>query len=127
MKQQDIIDSLLMQAKNNVQVARDLFAAGHYDWALFIWHLVIEKVLKALIYSQDQLPPYIHDLVKLAKIASLSIEAQDIAQFKAINEFNIDARYDDEKLEFYKKATQKFAQEWVAICEEKYQWLLKQI
>lgn len=127
MSQQESIDGLLAQAENNARAAKSMFQTGHYDWCLFIWHLVLEKALKALIYGQGKTPPYIHDLVKLARIAKIVLDDKTLKQLKTINEFNLEARCDDEKLQFYQKATQKFALKWAAVCEEKCQWLLKQL
>jgi hypothetical protein len=45
-----------------------LYEKKHYTWSLFIGHLVIEKLLKAL-YTQkfSNNPPYTHDLYRLSK------------------------------------------------------------
>ena len=56
-------------AEHDLGTAEELFSAEKFDWCLFLGHLVLEKALKAH-YVQDnenQMPPRIHNLVKLAE------------------------------------------------------------
>jgi len=127
MDKQEIIDYWLTSAKNNVKAAKDMFASKHYDWALFIWQLVLEKTLKAIIVSQGRTPPPVHDLVRLAKIAKLALNTQQTKQLTEISKFNLDARYDIYKFGFQQKATKTYATTWLAICKQYYLWLKKQL
>lgn len=126
MKQQEVIDGLLAQAANNAKTAESLFDTSHYDWCLFLWQLIIEKVLKALIINSGDIPPYIHDLEQLANRANLDLDIDKRKKLHEITTFNIDARYDDYKLDFYKKANKDFASHWVTISKDIYTWLLEQ-
>lgn len=112
-------------AEQNIVVARDNFKLKHFNWSLFFWHLALEKVLKGIITSQEKIPPPIHRLDNLAKFAEIDLTSELLNQFKEISSFNLEARYDDYKHSFYKKATREFAIEWIKICEELYVWLLK--
>ena len=48
----------------------DLYQTNNNNWALFMGHLVIEKLLKALyVYSKDEYPPLIHDLRRIIEKA----------------------------------------------------------
>jgi len=50
----------------------NLFRSKDYHWSLFIGHLVIEKLLKAyFVKSQNEHPPFNHDLRRLAETANL--------------------------------------------------------
>lgn len=120
MDKKQIIDSLLFKSEKDIKTAKDLFKLGHYDWSLFIWHLAIEKILKATIISLDKKIIYTHDLIRLAKRAGIPLDQTLIAQLNEITTFNIEARYDDYKLTFFKKATKKYAQEWSKICQKIY-------
>ncbi len=126
MQQQEIIDSLLQQAWHDAKAAKSMFQSGHYDWCLFLWYIVIEKTLEALIVARGEAHPFIHDLEKLASHAKLQLTNEQKAQLKEITTFNLDARYDDFKLSFYKKATKDFCQTWCNSSEEMHAWLLKQ-
>jgi len=53
-------------AGNDIEAMQDIFNAGRYDWALFVGHLALEKILKAhwVKNNTKSFPPKIHDLVK---------------------------------------------------------------
>ncbi|MFA4922770.1 MAG: HEPN domain-containing protein [Ignavibacteriaceae bacterium] len=80
-------------------------------FALFLGHLSLEKMLKALFVKLfDVTPPYKHDLYLLAEKCKLSLNEQVISDLKIINEFTIQARYPDYKNDFYKKCTIEFVE-----------------
>lgn len=103
-----------LSALDNVKVAKDMFELGHYNWCLFIWHLAVEKALKAKLASLDKEIPYTHDLKKLFLLCGFSEHAEgfDVNDLVEITTFNLEARYDDYKLEFYKKATKEYTELW---------------
>jgi len=125
MTQEAAVQFWLVSAARNHDVAKSNFASKHYDWALFFWHLVIEKSLKAIISQIGEAPIASHNLLKLAKQAKLELPENYEEHLREITGFNLEARYDDYKFSFYKKATRDFAVTWVAVCEEIYQWLLQ--
>ena len=60
-------------AEKDWSLAKDLFKQKHYGYCLFFCHLVLEKVLKALVVKHTKEPaPLIHDLRRLAEMAGLS-------------------------------------------------------
>lgn len=115
-------------AEHDLPVAENLVENGHYSWALFIGHLVLEKILKAhYVRDNAEEAPKIHDLVRLAERTKLKL-TQEIEEFLFVaNTFNIEARYPQDKLKFYKICTKKFTQENFQKIEEVYQWLKSQI
>lgn len=117
MEKNQIIDNLIKKAEEDIKTATDLFQLKHYDWSLFIWHLALEKRLKALLLVQNQTIIYTHDLSRLAKKAKMNLTAEEIKQLNEITTFNIEARYDDYKLSFYKKATKEYVEKWLKISE----------
>ena len=44
-----------------------------------------------------------------------------------INEFNIRARYNDYKLQFYQKATREYTTKWFNKSKKIYKWLKKEL
>ena len=117
----------LNQSEKDIQTAKDLYRLDHYDWSLFVWHLAIEKILKAKIVSLDKKITYTHDLSRLAKEGNLPLNEELVSQLNEITTFNIEARYDDYKLSFYNKATKEYTKKWIKICEEIYQFVKKSI
>lgn len=123
MTQSEAADHWLASAEQNIRPARDMFRLKHYDWSLFLWHLVVEKALKSVIAKRGEVPPPIHDLRKLAVMTKLVLTDGQKTSLKEITTFNIEARYEDYKRSFYKKATRIYAQKWGKICEDFFLWL----
>jgi HEPN domain-containing protein len=128
MNTQRVIRSLLASALSDWKVVESLFKLKHYSHALFLCHLVLEKVLKALVLKRTgTLAPQIHDLRRLAEMSGVGFNEEQGRDFDIITTFNIRARYDDVKRTFYQKATPAFTTRYLKICEELYKWLLREI
>jgi len=128
MNTQQHIDYWLTSASHDLDAAETLFQNQKYDWCLFIGHLVVEKTLKAF-YVRDcgEVPPRIHNLVRLAENSKLSLSDEQLTFLADINDFNIETRYPDYKFIFYKTCTREFAQEQFSKIKEMYRWLLSQM
>ena len=122
MTQTEAANHWIASAESNIPVAKDMFRMKHYDWSLFLWHLVIEKTLKGIIAKHGEVPLPIHDLRHLAAKTGLVFTEDQKASLKEITTFNIEARYEDYKRSFYKKATRVYAQKWEKICEDFFIW-----
>ena len=95
-------------------------------WALFMGHIVIEKLLKALIAQNNEegiVTPRSHDLLLLAQRANLTLDECTEDLLDLISTFNLNARYPDYKLAFYKKCTNEYTKERVAEMKEVIAWL----
>jgi len=102
----------------------DMFNSKRYSWSLFIGHLMIEKLLKALyVYVKSDYPPYIHNLLRLAEKANLELDNNKKKQLITITAFNINARYDDYKMSFKQQCTPEFTLEWVEKLKELRKWI----
>ena len=102
----------------------DLFEKGDYTWALFVGHLVIEKLLKASYVQRiDITPPFIHDLVRLAEKAGISLTEERKDLLDTISTFNLSARYEDYRREFYRKCTRTFTEKWIMQIRELRTWI----
>lgn len=92
--------------------------------ALFLGHLSLEKMLKAIYVKLfDQTPPFNHDLVLLAEKGKLPLSDELITELKIINEFNIQTRYPDYRNEFYKRCTKEFVEEELKRINNLREWI----
>lgn len=108
------VDYWIKSSQDDLDTAEKLFASKKYHHSLFFLHLALEKILKALFVSNKNEPaPPIHDLVRLAEKAGVEIRKNLAASLAEISTFNVAARYDDYKFQFYKKATKDYAQKWL--------------
>jgi HEPN domain-containing protein len=105
-----------------------LYEKDDFVWALFIGHLVLEKILKALYVDINGITaPRTHDLVKLAKSIGINFNEEQIAFLDEANEFNIEARYPEDKFLFYKKCNKEYTKLTIVKIKETYLWLRSQI
>lgn len=105
-----------------------MFDSKRYNWPLFIGHLMIEKLLKALFVKvKSDYPPLIHNLQRLAEKADLQLADDLREQLVTITAFNINARYDDYKMSFKKQCTLEYTSEWIGNLKELRKWLRKLI
>jgi HEPN domain-containing protein len=85
-----------------------------YNWALFLGHLVIEKLLKAYFVKHiDTQPPFIHNLLRLAEKTDVKLTEQQKNFLVTVTAFYIRARYDDYKLAFYKTCAKEYTETWI--------------
>ena len=88
----------------------NLYKIKDYHWSLFIGHLVVEKLLKALyVKNIDDNPPRTHDLLRLSEKLEIKMTEQQKDLLDLITTFNINARYPDYKQSFYKKCNSEYA------------------
>ena len=95
-------------------------------WCLFMGHLVIEKLLKALYARNNKNAPYApksHDLLHLAEKTELELTDRQEDLLDTITRFNMNARYDDYKKEFYLKCTDEYTEQQLKNIEEVRLWL----
>ena len=122
------INYWLESAKHDLDVADILFENKKYDWCLFVGYLVIEKVLKAhWIKVNKEIPPKIHNLLKLLKETNIELSKEDKEYLVKINEFNLEVRYPDQRFEFYKICDYDFTKKYFDKIKEIYQCLIQKI
>ena len=121
----DHIQYWLDSAEHDLDTAESLFAAGKYDWCLFLSHLVIEKALKAFYVkdNENRMPPKTHNLVKLAEKTTIPLNEQVKFFLDEINDFNLEVRYPEYGKEFYRICTKKFAENYFIKIKEHFIWL----
>ena len=112
-------------AERNRITAKDMLDNKHYNWSLFVWHLSLEKLLKGIVAQNSDEVPFIHNLSKIATQTSIKFTDEQLDQLDEITTFNLEARYDDYKYDFYKKATAEYSNKWHKICEELYLWIMQ--
>jgi len=119
-----IITHWKSRSDQDFDTLHNLYKTKDYHWALFIGHLVIERLLKALIVKKTgKHAPFTHDLRRLAVLADLELNEEYKRYFDTITTFNMNARYDDYKKDFYKKCTAEYAFVWISNIETLRGWI----
>ncbi len=95
----------LNSAADDWRVAKHLFQKTDYSYSLFFGHLTIEKMLKAIYVDRlNDIPPFTHRLVYLAEKASLELNEEHLRLLETVTDFNLEARYPDEKFTLRRSA-----------------------
>ncbi|HQH17906.1 MAG TPA: HEPN domain-containing protein [Smithella sp.] len=128
MKKKEKILYWLTSADNDWRAVCHLFEKKDYAHSLFFAHLTLEKILKALyVAKHNTTPPFSHRLVYLAEKSELILNNHQIELLEIVTDFNMEVRYPDEKLAFYKKCTKKFTSKYIGDVGELKEWLKRQI
>lgn len=128
MKKDDVIKHWINSADNDYPVMVTLFKKSHYNWSLFLGHLILEKILKACyVKCIEKDPPRIHNLLKIAEDAGLKLTEEQKMFLDEVTTYNIRVRYQDFKDRFAKLATKEYTEESIKKIKEFRRWLLQQI
>ncbi|MFY7665869.1 HEPN domain-containing protein [Flavobacterium sp.] len=113
MTKQEHIQWWIDEADRNWETAIFNMNGKQNVFALFAFHLCVEKLLKAAWVKDnvDNIPPRTHDLTKLYNDTDLQLEPSQYDFLIVINDWNIDGRYPDYKLKVYARATDSYLQE----------------
>ncbi len=74
-------------------------------------------------FSNNKVPPKIHNLVKLASLSNIELNSEQIDIYEDINDFYIEGRYAEFKNELYKTATKDYTINNLDKIKEQYKWL----
>ena len=125
---ENVIEYWIKGSEEDYKTAKALIDSKRFAHALFFCHLTIEKTLKALVVKHTQKHARLdHNLIRLSESTGLSLSEEQLNALTEINSFNISGRYDDEKFEFHKKATQEFTEKYFNETTNLYLWLKKQL
>jgi HEPN domain-containing protein len=121
---EQIIAHWIESSDKDFKTMTDLFITKNNHWSLFMGHLVIEKLLKALyVKNQNDFPPLIHDLRRICEKSGVELSMDKQILLDSISRFNINVRYDDYKQSFYQLCTDSFTTEWIDKIKDCRLWI----
>lgn len=115
-------------AEYDMGVAEAMYEKEKYPYALFMGHLALEKLLKALVVKNTQEhAPYTHSLSLLAEKSGIEMPAKTLKRLARFMEFHFETRYPKEQKKFYKKCTKEFTTKKMQEIKEVFTWLKKRL
>lgn len=116
-------------AESNWLAAHDLFGTGKYLECLFLAHLTIEKLSKALwVYNNAaNIPPRTHNIIKLWQEANLSATTDQIALAARLNLYQLEGRYEDYQRTLYRTTTSQSTRDLLDEVTILRSWLLSKL
>lgn len=119
-----LIQYWLESSDDDYETMVAMYQAKRYHWTLFVGHLMMEKLLKAyFVKVNEDSPPFMHNLLRLAEKSRIELDEETKLFFITVTAFNINARYDDYKMSFYKKCTSEFTTYWLEQLKKKRLWI----
>ncbi len=127
MQPKKIVEYWKKTAAHDYESMVTLYQQKRYSDSLFFGHIVLEKILKALVVQKTkQHSPYGHDLLKLQELAMLELSKEEIDFLDEMNAYNTRTRYPDYKLNIYKLCTREFTKTRLDKAMKLYKKLWKQ-
>jgi len=119
------IDFWRTSSGEDFAAAESLLEKEHFRHCLFFAHLAIEKMLKAHVTQQtNDVPPRIHNLIRLTETAGLKIDAEQEQFLRKFNVYQLEGRYpDSEQVSF----NLGLAREKMSRAREMLEWLKTQL
>jgi len=99
-----------------------------YPHTLFMGHLALEKLLKALVVKATKAhAPMTHSLPFLAEKSRINIPVTIMVKLREFMEFHFEARYPSEQKAFYNKCTKAYTTAKFREMKKVFQWLEKKL
>ncbi len=118
----------LSSSDEDYKVMLNLYESKNYAWALFIGHIVVEKLIKAYYVKKHEChAPFTHNLYRLAELSELEMTEEYANWLDEVTTFNINARYEDYKKEFRKRCTAPFTKKWIERINTLQQWIKQKL
>jgi HEPN domain-containing protein len=107
------ITNWVKSSEYDLTTAEVMYRGGRYIYVIFMCHLAVEKMLKALVADKiNKIPPKTHHLLYLAKLAAIEIPAIHKEIIMHLNEASVPTRYPTDisklSLQYNRKAAGKY-------------------
>jgi len=111
-------------SNDDFKTMNGLFKSKSYNWALFVGHICVEKMIKALyVKRHGKHAPTIHNLYRLAELCEIELAEKYSDMLDVVTSFNINARYNDYKREFLNLCTREYTEFWIERIKELREWI----
>jgi len=115
-------------AEYDIETAEAMLKSGRYLYVLFICQQAIEKVLKALIVQEtEQLPPRVHDLLKLAGLAKVDVTDEEKEFLNKLSFYYLETRYPEQISDLSQSVDNDMGESYLVGSKEMLNWLKTKI
>jgi HEPN domain-containing protein len=112
------------QARYDLETARAMLDASRYIYVLFCCQQAVEKALKAKIVGRTgELPPRIHNLLRLAEASEVSLNSDQISLMRDLSGYYVKTRYPEDIQAMGSKLTRAIVADFLQKTGDMLQWL----
>ena len=84
------------ESVESFEIAESVFEKGYYKHTAYMTHLAVEMLLKAhVVKATREMPPKLHNLLRLAELAEISLDDSHAASLRVLNLYQVVGRYRD--------------------------------
>ncbi len=129
MVDQKMVQMWIDRAIYDMDTAKAMFQTGRWIYAIFMYQQSLEKCIKALFAHQDKEIIPIHNLRRLAEVASIIHEFDESALRKLdfLSNYYINARYKEDLNQLSKGITEAVVQDFIRFSEGIITWLCQKM
>ncbi|MBI5748545.1 MAG: HEPN domain-containing protein [Nitrospinae bacterium] len=118
------IKNWIASADYDLKTAANLFKSRRYIYVVFLCHLAIEKVLKAIVCKKlNEMPPYTHNLNRLIELAGISVDESYQKFINKISLQSVPTRYPEDFAKLSTQFNKTIAEEHLKKSTEVIKWL----
>lgn len=123
------VQNWLELAQRDLAFAKENLRKSNFrSYSPHFCHQALEKLLKALITAKTKTtPPYIHNLVRLAKLGKLDLDQAHQDILASLNPHYIGTKYPEDIAKMFKLYSQTKVNQIYNETHEAFQWLKKQL
>jgi len=129
MVDQKIVQMWLDRVVYDMDTAKAMLQTGRWIYSIFMCQQSLEKCLKALIAYQDKEIVPIHNLRRLAEIASIIHEFDEstLVKLDFLSNYYINARYKEDLNQLSKGINETLVQDFIQFSEGTIAWLCQKM
>jgi len=117
-------ENWLSASEYDLTTAGHMFNTGRYLYVIFMCHLCIEKLVKAIVHEKtEKLPPKSHDLIYISNIAEIQFPEDLLDFIGKINNASIVTRYPEDLSKVISAYPKDVAMEYLDKTKEVMNWL----
>jgi HEPN domain-containing protein len=118
------ITNWIKSSNYDIKTADHMLKTGRYIYVLFICHLSVEKLLKAL-YEADlrKIPPKTHNLIYLSRTINLKVPENHLQTLESLNDLSIVTRYPEDIDSLIKSFRKERVEEYLKKTKALLKWL----
>jgi HEPN domain-containing protein len=115
-------------AEYDMATAFDMLKVGRYPYALFMAHMALEKMIKALYVKRTgHHAPRTHSLTMLSRRLKSEIPKDILEELASYAGFHVQTRYPDYLFEYYDFCTPEYTRKTLAQMNEVFEWLKRKL
>ena len=116
--------NFIKSSEYDLDTAQFMLETGRYIYVIFMCHLSLEKLLKALVSENKQnIPPKSHNLIYLLKLGNIELPRNYIDFIAKINNASIVTRYPEDFTRILDAYPENVARDYLEKTREIHQWL----